>query len=58
MKNYADGYLKRNRKDRKRRERLRRKLQKAGALDRAVEVLSLPTWGKRFGRVARLRACP
>ena len=57
MKGWNEYHRKRDRMDRKRCQRLRRKLQKAGALDRAGEVLSLPSWGKRFRRTARLRVC-
>ena len=46
----------RDRKERKRRERLLIKLQKAQAIDRREEVESLSTWGRRFGRVCRLRS--
>ena len=43
------------RKERRRRERLLRKVQKAKALDSLEEILVLPSWGKRFGRAAKLR---
>ena len=42
--------------ERKRRERLLNKLQKAQAIDQREEVERLSTWGRRFGRVCRLRS--
>jgi len=55
VKSYADSYHRRNRQERKRKLRLLRKIQKAKAIERAEEILALPSWGKRFGRTARLR---
>jgi hypothetical protein len=49
------GYERCRRAELKRRLRLLRKIQKAKALHRIDEILSLPSWGKRFGRTARLR---
>ncbi|MDQ3802484.1 MAG: hypothetical protein M3416_01315 [Acidobacteriota bacterium] len=56
MKDWVARRRKRARMDRKRHARLMRKIQKAQALGRADEILGLATWGKRFGRTARLRA--
>ena len=55
MKTWETFRIRRERQDRKRRERLLNKLQKARATDKREEVERLPTWGRRFGRVCRLR---
>lgn len=56
MNNFVQRYRKRSRMDEKRHRRLMRKIQKAKALDAVGEILGLQSWGKRFGRTARLRA--
>lgn len=47
---------KRDKMDRKRQLRLLQKIQKARALESRDEVLSQPSWNKRFRRVIKLRA--
>lgn len=41
--------------DRKRKQRLMSKIQKARLLSRADEICQQPSWSKRFHRVIRLR---
>jgi hypothetical protein len=43
-------------RNRKRREKLLNKLQKARAVDQLEEVQKLPSWNRRFGAVCRLRS--
>jgi hypothetical protein len=56
MINRQSFRLRESRKDKKRRERLLTKLQKAQAIKRREEVERLSTWNRRFGRVCRLRS--
>lgn len=56
MTNWEGFRIRRERKDRKRRRRLLIKLQKAHAISQREEVERLSTWGRRFGRVCRLRS--
>jgi hypothetical protein len=56
MRSYVDSFNRHNRAERKRLLRLLRKIQKAKALDKVEEILTLPSWRKRFRRTARLRA--
>jgi hypothetical protein len=56
MTNWQTFRLRRDRRDKKRRERLLNKLQKAEVIDKRKEVETLSTWGRRFGMVCRLRS--
>lgn len=44
------------RMERQRKQRLITKVQKAKSLDKMPEILAIPTWNGRFGRVSALRA--
>ena len=46
----------RDRLNKKRRLRLLSKMQKANVLDRAEDILILPSWNKRFKQTAKMRA--
>jgi hypothetical protein len=55
MRDYLANYHRHNLAERKRLLRLLRKIQKAKALDKVEEILTLPSWRQRFRRTARLR---
>ena len=54
--NWMTRYRKRDKMNKKRRTRLLRKIQKAQAMRHVEEIFSLPSWGKRFRRTAKIRA--
>lgn len=54
--NWEANKIRRERRNEKRRLRLLNKLQKAQAINHREEIERLSTWGRRFGRVCRLRS--
>jgi hypothetical protein len=56
MNNWEKYRIRRERQDRQRRRKLLTKLQKAQALEQRETVERLPSWGRRFGAVIRLRS--
>lgn len=56
MNDWQYRIAKRRRMEKKREQRLITKIQKARAMSRTQEILSLPSWNKRFRRTAMLRA--
>lgn len=52
---WIEHYKKRNRKEKKRQQRLIRKMQKANVLHHREEIAAQHSWNKRFHTVSKLR---